>query len=340
MAMPRHNERVAIPPEPSTGSFPTFAPASTAVSGGPGSPSSLRKPSAAGYWIAGVVAMVGVVASVIWFAVVISGIIGAADGYPHFSLPGSRSVELDAETYKIFVEYPGANLDINQSGEVDGLTVVDSEGQHVLVSRALISETYSWGGRDGRAIAQFTAPRQGTYTISAMRSPQGSLPSGVQMAVGRGINLSVAGPLLASMALGGLSVVVSVVLIIVTAVRRGRWKRLQRPPPMMGGYPGPSGPYAYGAPSTGGWGTYPGPTGPPAPFGQSGGPSVPPPSWQPPGTPISPAPPGSWGSPSASPVSSPNHPTDPPGHPAHPPGWGAAPGVAPPVDQEDGPGAT
>lgn len=346
----RHNDRVTLPPEPANGSYQPWSPPPVPV--GTGSASTAKRPSAAGYWIGAAIAVVGVVASIIWFVVTLTGVVGAADSYPRFSVPGSRSVELETGTYKIFVEYPGANLDLSQSPLVSGLSVIDPDGRDVAVTNSVINETYAWNGRDGRVIGQFTSSRAGRYTVSA-NSARESSSRVVDVAIGPGLDLSVVGPLLGSMALGAFAVLIALVIVIITVVRRGRWKRSRRPSMTVGGYRGPSGPVAYGASGPGDWGGYPGYSpGPSGPAGPSGPPSMPGPSvplgapphgdfpsappapWSP--DPAPPAAPGSWGAPSGPPVSPPLS------APAHPPGWDSAPGVArpvaPPADPEDGSG--
>jgi hypothetical protein len=340
---------VSLPFDPARAPFDTAPPSATGRAPGGGSPSG-RKPSSAGYWIAGVAGVVGVIAAVAWFAISLVGYFGAVDSYTRFSVPGSRTVQLDAGTYKVFAEYPGANLDVSGTDSVGVVRVVDATGRPVVISNAVLSESYAWNGHDGRSIAQFTAPTTGQYTVSAAEPAIGS-SSGVQVAVGRGLGDSVVGPVLGSMAVGAISVLFAIVLVIVTAVRRGRWRRRNLPPPNVG-YPGcygpsgfypPAGPYgappgaygppagAYGPPPGANWGTHPGPPpqGPPVGSAPVGPPGAPAPGWgAPPGSQAAGPPPPPWGQTptwgpgSAAPGSGPG-----PVPPAH---W--APPVTPPID--------
>ncbi|MEI7592817.1 MAG: hypothetical protein WCK41_06305 [Actinomycetes bacterium] len=185
------------------------------------------KPSAAGYWIAAVIAVVGCVVATIWFAVTIAGMLNAADAYPRFLVPGSSEMHLDAKTYKLFVEYSGASLDSSQLPLVSGLVVSDATGNAVPISDPVIDENYAWGSREGRAIGEFTPGVAGTYVVAANTAREND-PRAVTIAVGPGIDLASVGPLLGSMALGGLSALIALTLAIVTAIRRRQWKRRQK----------------------------------------------------------------------------------------------------------------
>ena len=312
-------------------------PPTGAASVGPGG-SARHQPSSAGYWIGGVIGIVGVVASVIWFGASIGSYIGGVDSYPRVSVPGRETVHLAAGNFKIFVEYPGANLDSSGVNDVGSVAITDDAEHRVPVSNAVIQETYSWNGHEGRAIGSFTAPHAGSYTVSTT-SASGTTSIVDGIAIGKGIGTSMVGSLLGSMALGAVAVLVSLAFIITTAVRRGRWRRGQQGPP-HGGYagypmaygapPGSYGPPGYGPPA-GGYGSPPGGYGAPQPgyaappggYGAAPGPTGAPPSLYdpPPGT--------GWGPPpGAAPAAPWAPPTPPPG--SGPATW--APPVAAPID--------
>ena len=254
------------------------APASAGVPGPAGSTSAPaeRTPSAIGYWIAGVIIVVGSVAALIWFVSGISNLFSAVDTYPRVAVPGQVTAPLEAASYKVFAEYPGASADVSGVFRVGDVTVVDSSGSSIPVRSSFAEETYDWNGHEGRAIAEFTAPTAGTYTVAATVSRTPSATS-VRVAVGRGLQRSDILPLFAAAGLGGFAVLAGIVLIVVTAVRRGRAKRRALPTPAfagahLGGYPGaPGGPGAYGQ-----WGAPPQPG-----AGQGWGAPAPPPTGQP-----------------------------------------------------------
>jgi len=270
-----------------------------------------KRPSAIGYWIGGVIILVGAVAAVIWFVSGVSDLFAAVDDYPRFSVPGQTTVSLDAASYKVFAEYPGANTDVNGVFRVGDVTVTDSTNRTIPVRSSFTEETYSWNGHEGRAIAEFTAPTAGRYTVAAALPPTRTSTS-VRVAVGRGLQPSAIFPLFGAAGLGALALLAGIVLIVITGVRRGRAKRRSAPVAAFAGPPG-----AYG---------HPGPTGAPGPWGQ-------PPSWGGPG------PPAGYGTPTYPPYQpQPTYPPSPsssgqpgPGYPPYVP----APGSPPPP----GPGA-
>jgi hypothetical protein len=94
---------MALPPEPSMSSSFRGAPAPAGIgpSGPVGSaPAPTGKvPSSAGYWIGGVIILVGAVAAVVWFVSGVSNLFSAVDDYPRFSVPGQATMPLEAASY-------------------------------------------------------------------------------------------------------------------------------------------------------------------------------------------------------------------------------------------------
>ncbi|MGZ4711152.1 MAG: hypothetical protein ACXWBN_20610 [Acidimicrobiales bacterium] len=349
---------MALPPEPTMSSPFGAAPTPGGPQLGPSGPAAnVKRPSAAGYWIAGLIIVVGAVAALIWFVSGISNLFSAVDTYPRFTVPGQITSPLSAVRYKVFAEYPGATTDVNGVFRIGDVTVTDSVGRTIPVSSSYSEETYSWNGHEGRSIAEFTPPTAGNYTIAATL-PATRSASTVRVAIGRGLQPSAIVPLFAAAGLGGMAVLIGIVLIVVTAVRRGRAKRRANPAPAFaahagypGGYPG-----AYPGAHVGAYPPGP-PPGAPGPYGQWGPPpSAPwgpppgqpgqPPAWgapapPPPGPPM--PPPGGYGAqphpppsgppgpsvPTSAPVSPPVQAPETP--PVVPPGWGAAPGAPSPA---------
>src|SRR6185436_60739 len=119
---------MALPPEPVMSS-PFGAAPSSAAPGPNAGPGSAKRPSAAGYWIAGAIIVVGAVVALVWFISGISNLFSAVDTYPRFSVPGQIASPLEAERYKIFAEYPGATTDVNGVFRVGNVSVTDASGR-------------------------------------------------------------------------------------------------------------------------------------------------------------------------------------------------------------------
>ncbi len=323
---------MTFPTEP-TGAAPFGAPgpgaAGPATAPGPVA-GTTKRPSAAGYWIGALILAAGGIGGMVWMVIAILGVFGAVENYPRVPVPGESTMSLKAGTYKVFVEYPGAGIDFGIPVGVGAVDVTGPQNQNVPVTSPNFRETYSWNGREGRSIGEFVAATSGSYHVSVAQSATGSSRF-VQVTVGKGIDLSIAGQILGAVGVGAVGVLIGLILIIVTAVRRSRWKKQSGPPPFAGygsapGYPstpyggqGGYGPPGYGPPGYG-------PPGYGAPgYGAPGygAPQPPPqPSW---GTPPVPGPPPAGPTSTTTP---PALPADPP-PPAHPPGWGSAPGVTP-----------
>lgn len=312
---------MTLPAEPS-GSGPFSAPGAGQGWGGP-APTTVapgarpKRPSPLGYWLGALILAGGGIAAMIWMTTTIFGVFGAVENYPRVPVPGEATISLDPGTYKVFAEYPGATTDFGIPLGVGAVDVTGPRGEVVAVESPQMHETYSWNGREGRAVAEFTAATGGDYDVKVSTSSTGTSRF-TQATVGKGIDASVAGKIVGAIAAGAVAALIGVVLIVVTVVRRSRWKRAYASPP---GYPssystpGPGGPYGAGGYGQPGFGPppaygHPGPSQPPAgqpPAGQPPGPA-----WPPPEAPVPP------------PVT-------------HPPGWGSAPGVPRPPAPGDPP---
>lgn len=260
-----------------------------------------------GLWIGGAMVAVGIIGGAILTIVGIHSVSRTVDGYQRVPADGGGSIDIgEPGTYRVFFERAG----VDEDGALVSVPVIEinpPDGATVTLLSDTTSETYSFGGRDGRKIGRFVAVRTGRYRIT---TPSGSTTrSGADrgvIAVGR--KGPVAGIIGAGLGvLGGLAlVIVGIIVMIVSGVRRSRSRRMAPPVgpgPGMGGWgapppaPGSYGP-GHGQPLTGS-GSPPGWQPPPSTGASS------PPGWAPP-----PAPQG-W--PPPAPPSTPDHP--PPGQP-------------------------
>ena len=231
--------------------------------------SASKRPSAAGYWIGALILAAGGIGGMVWMFSAIFGVFGAVEHYPRLPVPGEATMSLKAGTYKLFAEYPGAGTDFGIPLGVGAIEVTGPDGEPLVVRSPQFHETYSWNGHEGRSVGEFVAPTTGSYHVKAAQATTGSSGS-VQLTVGKGIDSSIAGQILGAIGVAAVGVLIGALIIIVTAVRRSRWKRQSGPPGFVGygppgGYPpGPYGPPGYGQPGYGPPGGYPpGPYGPP-----------------------------------------------------------------------------
>lgn len=281
----RHNGGVTQPTGPAGPyQMPTGTPA--AVAG--------KAVSPAGYWIGAAILLLGCGGAIIWFAVVIVGLVNAPEDFDRVRVPGSTVLTLDDGDWMIYQEFPGAN----SGGYLmpPSIFVTGPSGRDISLRTVTTNYNYSIGSHDGVALYEFTAPTAGAYTIEATTVGEPTRAGSQTVAVGRPLfDVSDVGGILGSIALGAISFLVGLVILIVTIVRRGRARR--RLQPAMAPYGGPP----YGGPPYGGPPSYP-----PAP----GGAPPPAPGWAQPTPPA----PQAW-PPAGPPPSAPPSPWTPPGEP-------------------------
>ncbi len=317
------------PSNPSYGATPT--------------PATARQPSMLPVWLGIVVLVVGVGGSVVWFVTGAVGLVNRINDLPRVPVPGQATLHLSSGKYRIYAEYSGATADPDPADGLGPVSVTDPSSEPVEVNSTDIDETYSVGPHEGRLIGTFVVAAAGSYNIST--TADSGLGQQMVLAISKGpalFSTSTLSAFLYALALGAISALIGVVLLVVGLVRRGRWRRAQMAsvaptwmPPGPGPYGAPPGTGPYGAPpgspSFGSppWGAPPGagapwapPAGPPA-----GGPGVPP-GAMPPTAPPPPFPPPDF-PPPAPPITPGATPTPgltaPESPPITPPGWDLPP---------------
>jgi hypothetical protein len=272
--------------------------------------------------VGAVLILIGVVGGIALIALGAKSLSDTVNGYQRVDARRGGVVTFDkAGRYSAYYEENG----IRRRSDIPQIQIVLSGpgGRQTLTAQAdgsTSTEHYSFGDHEGVRVTRFTISTPGRYQVNVVGAGEPSAGQPVEIAFGRGSItkgiLSVAGGILG----GGLIVFIGLILLIATAVRRGRYRKRMA----QGGYGG------YGGGYPGGPGGWP-PAGPgappawPAPAGAQGGPpgwapptSPPEPSAWPPPTEPSPAPPPSAPPPSAPP---PSAPPPPPGSEGA--GWGS-----------------
>lgn len=285
--------------------------------------------SSAGYWIGGAILLFGCGAAIVWFVIVIVGLVNAPEDFDRVRVPGSIVLTLDDGDWMLYQEFPGADAGRYQTPP--SVFVTGPSGRDVSLRTVTNDYSYSTGSFDGVGLYEFTAATAGAYTIetSTVGEPTGS--GSQTVAVGRPLfDTAQIGGILGSLALGAVSFIVGLVILIVTIVRRSRVRR--RLQPAMAPYGGAP----YGGPSYGGAPGYP--------YVQPPGAGPPPsaPGWPPPAGPPPPTPPnqGGW----TPPPGGPPPPSPPPSGATPAPGPWAPPGETgspdrSPTDPSDNPPA-
>jgi hypothetical protein len=211
-----------------------------------------KRPSTAGYWVAAVVAVLGLTAAFLWGAVGISNTLDRVDGLDRTAVPGQVTVSVtDPGTMVVYHESaaevaryvePTANgriaatrwdpgtrtlVTMSSAGVIPtwqqlGLQVTGPSGATVPVATYRSSARYDLEpGRAGRAVATFQASTAGPYQVSAARA----IEAGTTLAVGQDIARGVVLTRLGAVILGLVTVLTAVPLALATYQARSRTVR-------------------------------------------------------------------------------------------------------------------
>jgi hypothetical protein len=208
------------------------------------------RPSTAGYWVAAVVAVLGLTAAFLWGATGIHTTADGVDGFDRLAVPGATTVSVTAGTMVVYHESaaevaryadpttnarpatrwdPGtrAIVTVHYGGDAPtweqlGLRVTGPGGATVPVATYRSSARYDLEpGRAGRAVATFQATTPGAYGVSAARATE----AGATLAVGHDIARSLVLTRLGAVILGLVTVLTAVPLAVATYQARSRTPR-------------------------------------------------------------------------------------------------------------------
>jgi hypothetical protein len=210
-----------------------------------------KRPSTAGYWVAAIVAVLGLTAALVWGAVGTSNTLDRVNGFDRLAVPGATTVSVtDPGTLVVYHESaaevaryaeptatgrpatrwdPGTRTIVTVRYPADaptweqlGLQVSGPSGAVLPVATYRSSARYDLEpGRAGRAVATFPATTPGPYRVSAARATE----AGATLAVGGDIARGVVLTTLGATVLALMTVLVAVPLAVVTYRARSRTPR-------------------------------------------------------------------------------------------------------------------
>jgi hypothetical protein len=210
-----------------------------------------KRPSTAGYWVAAVVAVLGLTAAFLWGAVGINTTQDRINGFARLAVPGATTVLVtEPGTMVVYHESaaevaryaeptasgrpvtrwdPGTRTTVTVRYPSDaptwqqlGLSVTGPGGAAVPVATYRSSARYDVEpGRAGRAVATFEATTAGPYQVSATRATE----AGATLAVGADIARGLVLTRLGAVVLGLVTVLTAVPLAVVTYRARSRTLR-------------------------------------------------------------------------------------------------------------------
>lgn len=201
--------------------------------------------SKAGLWIGALAIAVGLVGGTISSVVYVLGPAHQVDRFQRVPLSGSQPLQLAPGLYVVYFE----NKPLNPIPMIKLRLRAGTGGAVVPIRYYGPSErsdsSYDVNQHLGEGIATFTIPSPGgTYDFDSASTGAG------QLAVGRSLAPLFVGSFLGFAGIGGIGLILGVVLIVVTAVRRRKARRTHGATyPVAYGYPGGYGyPPGYGAP--------------------------------------------------------------------------------------------
>jgi 2',3'-cyclic-nucleotide 2'-phosphodiesterase (5'-nucleotidase family) len=145
-------------------------------------------------------------------------------------VPGRTEITLrDAGTYTIFYEHKSVvgNKVYSTAQELSGLecaVISKATGAKVPLSVASMSGNYEFGGRAGTSVFDFNIHDPGVYELSAAY-PEGQAGPEVVLAVGHDFTMGLLTTIFGSLAIVFGSMLVSIVIVVVTAVKRSNSKK-------------------------------------------------------------------------------------------------------------------
>ncbi|HZC99120.1 MAG TPA: hypothetical protein VFA46_02680 [Actinomycetes bacterium] len=181
----------------------------------PRPPRPARTPSAAWYWVAAGIAVIGLAAAAVWAVAGIRDYRQRIDGFARVTAPGQVAVQVSGTGNRVLY-YEGAG---SPSLSQLGILVADPAGVTVQVHGYLGDLRYDApGGTVGRALGSFRADTTGTYQVRVTSTAV----EGGQIAVGDNFMAKTVASVLMVVALALVALGGSLALAVVTVVRRSR----------------------------------------------------------------------------------------------------------------------
>lgn len=197
------------------------------------------------YWIAGLIALVGIGGAIAWGVISWDRLNDTIDDFERIAVPGQATLEFsDAGGYTVYYEEPNQGWEANYFGS-PGVEITNATtGEAIPVSTYLTELTYTLGRR-GVAIYTFEIDEPGQYDV-VVTAEAGSA-SDAEVALGPGIGGTLVWTILGALAIFFGALVVAIVIAVVVAVRRASVRRKYRqqtppPPPFVPPPPAPGWP--------------------------------------------------------------------------------------------------
>lgn len=180
------------------------------------------------HWFAigGLLIVVAIVGTIVWVVLGLQRLDDQVDGFTRVTEGESITASFDDGGYVVYAEGSGSTA----------LEVVAADGTGIDLDFYSIDFTYNFNGRSGRADWSFDLDRAGQLTVTNTGTSD--------VAIGRSMAPTLLVTVLGGFGFGAVVGLTGLIIIVVTAIRRGRSKRRQQPQFPPGGYQAHPAPHA------------------------------------------------------------------------------------------------
>jgi len=181
-----------------------------------GAPEEKPRPSAAGYVIAGLLAVAAIGGAIAWVVLGFVNFSDSVDALKRVPVGGARMVSLDSGRQGIYYEGPGGEKAVVPPLRI--VVVPAGGGTPVPVGGYSGSVTYSMDGHAGRSVAGIGIDQAGRYRVAVA----GNASPGAVVAIGPGLGHKIVRALVGGVVIFVVGMLAAGLLIIATAYRRRR----------------------------------------------------------------------------------------------------------------------
>lgn len=180
------------------------------------------RPSSLGFWLGGLLIAGGIIGGIVWIVTGLSGFSDAIDDFERVPVGQIGTVELEEGDYIVYAERGGG---LPQSNFIDGIRMRpagEGEGDEIEFEDYESEFTYDFGGRAGRAQLTFAIDEGGEYQV---RVDDGPGTTATTAAFGPSVAGELVSAIVGLFVIAGIGILLGIVLIVVTAIRRRKYRR-------------------------------------------------------------------------------------------------------------------
>jgi hypothetical protein len=167
------------------------------------------------YWLAGVIALAGVAGAITWGFLTFVHVPERMDAFARTVIPGATAVHVTTPG-EVGIYYEAPRVPGRETMPPLDIRVTDPSGVPVAVSASQANLRFDVRDHVAIAAATFHASSSGDYTVAV----NGTAPELAAVSVGRGLGVWTVANVLGALGLLTVSILVSLAIAVVVAVRR------------------------------------------------------------------------------------------------------------------------